>query len=72
VFNFATHSACFFHFTQYIYRKNQNVGLSKKYLNDDNFNHLVRQIPALAFPPVNMVGDAWSNLKMQFSNDENE
>jgi len=68
VFNFATHSACFFSF----YRKIQNVGLSNKYLNDDNFNLLAHQIPALVFLPVNMVRDDWSNLKMQFSNDENE
>lgn len=74
VFNFATHSACFFHFTQSIYREIQNVGLSNKYLNlnDDNFNILARQITALVFLPVNMVRDAWSNLKMQFSNDKNE
>lgn len=74
MFNFATHSACFFHFTQSIYREIQNVGLSNKYLNlnDDNFNILARQITALVFLPVNMVRDAWSNLKMQFSNDKNE
>jgi len=52
--------------------KIQNVGLSNKYLNDDNSNLLARQIPALAFLPVNMVRDAWSNSKMQFSNYENE
>jgi len=62
----------YFHLTQSIYRKIQNVGLSNKYLNDNNFNLLARQIPALAFLPINMVRDAWSNLKMQFSNDENE
>ncbi|KAF0750002.1 Uncharacterized protein FWK35_00016624 [Aphis craccivora] len=57
-----------------IYREIQNVGLSNKYLNlnDDNFNILARQITALVFLPVNMVRDAWSNLKMQFSNDKNE
>ena len=71
-FNFAIHSACFFHFTQSIYRKIQNLSLSNKYQNDDNFNLLARKIPALAFLPVNMVKDSWNNLKMEFSNDENE
>jgi len=70
VFNFAIQSACFFNFTQSIYRKIQNVGHSNKYLNDDNFNLLARKIPALAFLPINIVRNAWSNLKIQFSNDE--
>lgn len=72
VFNFAIHSACFFHFTRSIYRKIQNVGLSNKYQNDDKFNLLARKIPVLAFLPVNLVKDVCNNLKLEFSNDKNE
>jgi len=54
-FPFAIHSTCFFHFSQNIYRKIQEFGLSSKYANDVEFNLLARHLPAMAFLPVSMV-----------------
>lgn len=51
----ATHSTCFFHFCQSIYRKIQNIGLSTKYANNIEFNLLARHLPAMAFLPVDRV-----------------
>ena len=42
---------CFFHFTQCIYRKIKQTGLSSLYLNNDNFRLFIRLIMALAFLP---------------------
>ena len=55
VFPLATHSACFFHLSQNIFKKLQSLGLSSMYSNDPEFNLLAKQIPALAFLPANMV-----------------
>ncbi|XP_029341812.1 uncharacterized protein LOC115033426 [Acyrthosiphon pisum] len=51
----ATHSTCFFHLCQSIYRKIQNIGLSTKYANDPEFNLFARHLPAMAFLPVDRV-----------------
>ena len=42
---------CFFHFSQAVWRKVQQVGLQTKYNSDADFNVAVRQLPALAFVP---------------------
>ena len=55
MFPLATHSSCFFHLSQNIYKKLQSLGLSSRYSNDPEFNLLAKQIPALAFLPANMV-----------------
>jgi len=55
IFPFAMHSACFFHFSQNIYRHIQKEGLTTKYMEDQNFNLLCRHLPALAFLPVSKV-----------------
>lgn len=55
MFPLATHSACFFHLSQNIYKKLQSLGLSSRYSNDPEFNLLAKQISALAFLPANMV-----------------
>jgi len=55
VFPSAFHSACFFHFSQNIYRHIQKEGLATKYIEDFNFNLLCRHLPALAFLPITKV-----------------
>jgi len=55
VFPFVTHSACFFHFCQNIWRHIQKEGLSTKYMEDPEFNLICRHLPALSFLPVNKV-----------------
>ncbi len=55
VFPFVTHSACFFHFCQNIWRHIQKEGLSTKYMEDPEFNLICRHLPALSFLPVSKV-----------------
>jgi len=55
VFPFSMHSACFFHFSQNIYRHIQKEGLTTKYIEDLNFNLFCLHLPALAFLPVSKV-----------------
>ncbi|XP_026814067.1 uncharacterized protein LOC113554427 [Rhopalosiphum maidis] len=65
-FPFAIHSTCFFHFSQNIYRKIQEFGLSSKYTNDVEFNLLTKRLPAMAFLPINMIQESWILLKSLF------
>ncbi|CAI6352025.1 unnamed protein product [Macrosiphum euphorbiae] len=68
----ATHSTCFFHLCQIIYRKIQNIGLSTKYANDPEFNLLARHLPAMAFLPVDRVQEGWAIIKPLFGSNEEE
>uniref|UniRef100_A0A2S2PMI1 MULE transposase domain-containing protein n=1 Tax=Schizaphis graminum TaxID=13262 RepID=A0A2S2PMI1_SCHGA len=72
VFPSAFHSACFFHFSQNIYRHIQKEGLATKYIEDFNFNLLCRHLPALAFLPITKVIEGWEKIKPLFSNDDRE
>lgn len=55
VFPFVTHSVCFFHICQNIWRHIQKEGLSIKYMADPEFNLICQHLPALSFLPVNKV-----------------
>lgn len=46
---------CFFHFSQAVWRKIQNYGLTIKYIVDVNFALQVRKLIALAFIPIDKV-----------------
>jgi len=46
---------CFFHFSQVVWRKIQNYGLTTKYIEDVNFALQVRKLIALAFIPIDKV-----------------
>ncbi|CAI6345206.1 unnamed protein product [Macrosiphum euphorbiae] len=72
MFPLATHSACFFHLSQNIFKKLQSLGLSSMYSNDPEFNLLAKQIPALAFLPANMIVDGWTLLKPLFKTEEEQ
>lgn len=54
---------CFFHFTQCIWRKIQNLGLQTKYNSDPVFALNMRKLAALAFVPVEKVSDSFQKLK---------
>lgn len=55
---------CFYHLTQNIFRKIQNLGLASSYLNDSNIRHFCGMIHGLAFVPLNRVAEG-----MQFIRD---
>ena len=47
--------ACFFHFTQSLWRKIQDVGLASTYRQNDTVRKLLRKIVAVAFLPLAVV-----------------
>ena len=46
---------CYYHLSQSVWRKVQNLGLATKYKEDKEFRHSVRMINALAFLPLNII-----------------
>ncbi|CAN7949147.1 unnamed protein product, partial [Ixodes pacificus] len=64
VFPGARHRGCHFHFSQAIWRKVQELGLSKAYRLDTSVAGFVRKTISLAFVPPNFVRVAWGNLKL--------
>ena len=59
--------ACFFHLSQSVYRKVQEVGLQNRYLNDTDFGLICRMLPYLAYLPPQYVVTAFEQLKFFFS-----
>ncbi|KAF0313020.1 hypothetical protein FJT64_016352 [Amphibalanus amphitrite] len=55
-------SLCFFHFSQAVWRKTQELGLARLYATDADFALMVRTIPALAFLPAAEVPDSFMFL----------
>ncbi|CAF3783300.1 unnamed protein product [Rotaria socialis] len=58
----ATHSSCYFHFTQAVYRAIQRVGLSTSYNNDNDIKHSCRKLMALALLPEPIIEDTYDEL----------
>jgi hypothetical protein len=58
----STISGCYFHLSQSILRKVNEVGLKVVYETDDNVRHYVRSFAALAHVPVDDVADAFDLL----------
>ncbi|KAL4148485.1 hypothetical protein QTP88_002717 [Uroleucon formosanum] len=46
---------CYYHLSQSVWRKVQNLGLATKYTKDKEFRYSVRMINALAFLPLNVI-----------------
>ncbi|KAG0444304.1 hypothetical protein HPB47_013946 [Ixodes persulcatus] len=63
VFPGIRHRGCHFHFSQAIWRKVQDLGLSKAYQEDSSVTLFVRQTISLAFVPPTFVRVAWRSLK---------
>ncbi|CAF4891392.1 unnamed protein product, partial [Rotaria sp. Silwood1] len=61
-FSGATHSSCYFHFTQAVYRAVQRVGLSTSYNNDDDVKHFCRKLMALPLLPEPIIEDTYDDL----------
>ncbi|CAF1004870.1 unnamed protein product [Rotaria sordida] len=59
----ATHSSCYFHFTQAIYRAIQRVGLSTSYNDDDDdVKQYCRKLMALPLLPEAIIEDTYDEL----------
>ncbi|CAF3074723.1 unnamed protein product [Rotaria sp. Silwood2] len=62
-----THSGCYFHLTQAIYRRVQNLGLAKNYIEDIDIRTCVRKLMALALLPLDKVQLAFDDLRTNLS-----
>ena len=54
--------SCFFHLTQNIYRQVQKAGFATKYGNDEEYAHVVRMLPALAFLKTNDIYSSFGDI----------
>ena len=59
IFHNARIRGCLFHFSQAIWRKVQELGLTIRYKEDEAFNRLVRRAAALPLVPPNEVDNVW-------------
>ncbi|CAF0766253.1 unnamed protein product [Adineta steineri] len=62
-----THSGCYFHFNQSIYRRIQNLGLATAYSNDDEIRDCCRKLMSLALMPINEVESSFYSLRASLS-----
>ncbi len=54
---------CYYHFSQALMRKFQNLGLQVDYRQDEDANRFLRRTAALAFVPVRFVRLAWQAIE---------
>ncbi|CAF4002007.1 unnamed protein product [Rotaria magnacalcarata] len=57
-----THSSCYFHFTQAVYRAIQRVRLSTSYNNDNDIEHSCRKLMVLALLPEPIIEDTYDDI----------
>ena len=62
---------CFFHLTQSVWRKVQNVGLVEKYTNSNEIRSFVKALCSLAFLPENEVDETFEELQEEIETYEN-
>ena len=62
VFTNTSVRGCFFHLSQSIWRRLQNVGFQKRYMEDSEFALQIRMMAALSFVPEEDVENAWNEL----------
>ena len=63
VFPSASTKGCFFHYSQAVWRKVQNLGLQEEYRSNLDLSRFVSKILALSLCPVRFVRVAWSAIK---------
>ncbi|CAF4979696.1 unnamed protein product, partial [Rotaria socialis] len=66
-FSAATHSSCYFRFTQAIYRNIQRLGLCTIYNHGDDVKHFCRQLMALPLLPEPVIEDTYDELVRDLS-----
>ena len=64
-FPHTTIKGCFFHLTQNIWRKTQELGLQARYQQDSEFALKIRMLPALAFATPTDIPDLFTELFME-------
>jgi hypothetical protein len=65
---------CYFHFTQSLFRKIQELGMAARYVQDNAYLQLCKAFSALAFVPIEDVREAYEKLADRFNtlyDDEN-
>ncbi|XP_060882085.1 uncharacterized protein LOC132953747 [Metopolophium dirhodum] len=62
VFTNTSVRGCFFHLSQSIWRRLQNLGFQKRYMEDSEFALQIRMMAALSFVPEQDVENAWNEL----------
>ena len=60
---------CLFHFSQALWRKLQDLGLTARYMKDEAFNRMMHRAAALPLVPPHQVDDVWM-LAMNEVDDE--
>jgi hypothetical protein len=70
VLNNARIRGCLFHFSQALWRKIQDLGLTIRYKEDQAFNRLVRRAAALPLVPPNLVHDVWMMALNEVADEE--
>ena len=68
VFSYSTHLGCWFHYTQCIYRKTQEMGLTTLYKSDPNFQKIARKLYSLPFLPETEVISAFMDYQNAIKN----
>ncbi|CAF5159494.1 unnamed protein product, partial [Rotaria magnacalcarata] len=66
-FSAATHSSCYFHFTQAMYRNIQRLGLCTIYNHDGDVKNFCRQLMALPLLPEPDIEDTYDELVRDLS-----
>lgn len=62
---------CMFHYSQAIWRKVQNLGLTNRYRDDASFNRVVRRALALPLLPMHEIEDVWLTALNEIDNNDN-
>ncbi|XP_022160646.1 uncharacterized protein LOC111032207 [Myzus persicae] len=62
VFTNTSVRGCFFHLSQSIWRRLQNLGFQNRYMEDSEFALQIRMMAALTFVPEEDVENAWNEL----------
>lgn len=65
----ALHKGCLFHYGQCVWRKIQDLGLKKKYQEDESFHASVKKLIALAFVPLSDIYKAYDLIADEFDDD---
>lgn len=63
-------SGCLFHLSKNVYRKVQELGLSQRYVNNEDFRTNIKMITALAFVPVEDIIESFQMLADQCGDEE--
>ena len=65
-FQQTTHTGCYYHFLQAIWRKVQSLGLAQCYMSSDpTLKHFIKKVAAISFCPLPFVRTAWLAVQQE-------